>query len=195
MNGVNSPPIPHDVLPPPDPKLVLRYAYIAVALCSVAALIGLFSDASFVNRIRLLLTAAGMLTAGYALTLRPTDFRIWLLAALTALLAWPALPSQWDSMQMVARVLAVLSLAGAGLMYISPRNRANCYQRVYLFPLREHACGDHIARPATVGDGTSDDACLRPIHAIYVSRKRLSLLFTRARAIKPFVLPHYLGIE
>jgi len=124
MNGVNSPPLLHDVLPPPDPKLVLRYGIIAVAICGIAALIGMVSDASIVNRLRLLLTAAGMLTASCALTLRPTDVRIWLLAALTSLLAWPAMPSQWDSMQMVARVLAVLALVGAGLMYTSPRNRA-----------------------------------------------------------------------
>ena len=96
---------------------MLRNATIGVGLCGLAAIIGLVSDASLVNTARLLLVAGGLLTVAVALTKRPSDWQLWAAASIAMWLAWPGLPDSWDSAQMVARTVAMVTAAASVLAY------------------------------------------------------------------------------
>lgn len=121
-----SPPL-DQLVPPPDPRAVYRTGAAGAALGGVAAVVGLALDLSGhggpgpMSTLRLVLVAAGLLTAGAALATRGSLPGAWLVGAAAAGLAWPGLPPHWDSARLVAGVMTVVALAGAGLAAL-PRN-------------------------------------------------------------------------
>jgi hypothetical protein len=103
------------VLPPPEPSRVYRLAVIGLALCAVAAGVGLAvaeSGPSVLNTLRLVLVAVGLIVVGSALSLRPLLPIAWLIAACAFTASIYGIPSHWDSARIVARVGAGVTLAG-----------------------------------------------------------------------------------
>ena len=117
-------PAPVELVPPPDPRFVLRVGLVGLGLSAAAAVLGAVAPAdpeSVLHTGRLVLVAAGVLTAGCAVALRPGLWKVWLLAAGTGLLAAVlGLPEHWDSARLLARALTGLSAAGAGLAALTP---------------------------------------------------------------------------
>ncbi len=107
------------VLPPPEPLAVYRIAIIGIVLAGIAAVLNPISDS--LSTIRLLLVAAGCLTAGSAISMRPMLPLAWLMGAVTFALAWPGLPAHWDSARLVVAVGSGVCL-GAVLLSALPRS-------------------------------------------------------------------------
>ena len=103
------------ILPPPPEAAVYKVALCGILACFAAMILGLIQDSgpSAMSTIRLLLVAGGCLAAGSALSMRSNLPFAWGLAAITFLLAYPGLPSHWDSARYVAEVGAAVSLGGA----------------------------------------------------------------------------------
>jgi hypothetical protein len=99
--------------PLPTPQRSYRITAIGAALCAAAAACGAVGDDAPISTIRLVLVAAGCLTAGAGLSLRPGLPPGWLLFALAAGLSILGLPAHWDSVRMVAGVACGVGLAGA----------------------------------------------------------------------------------
>lgn len=137
MNRTGPPATVEDVIPPTDPATVYRTGGIGVGLCAVAALIGLLEygigDVTALDTVRLLLVAAGALTAGAAITLRPALPLGWLLGSIAAALAIGGLPEHWDSGRYFATVVAVLGLIGAGLTALPATPRYSVLSLAVLF--------------------------------------------------------------
>jgi hypothetical protein len=118
----DGPIIPTDeLIPPPDPRAVYRTAAVGAGLCGAAALLGLGLDLNGMggpgpwSTVRLVVTAAGLLTAGAALSLRAGLPLAWLIAVAACVLSWFGLPAHWDSARLVAGVTGCAALLGAFL--------------------------------------------------------------------------------
>ena len=104
-----------DVLPPPDPAAALRLGVVGVVLVLVGAAVGLAADsladpgAGPVGTARLLLTAAGVLLAGCAVSRRPDRPLVWLTLAAAAAAAIAAVPPHWDSARLLAKFVAAVA--------------------------------------------------------------------------------------
>lgn len=114
--------VPTDPVPPTEPVRVYRLAGLGIALAAAATALGLVAGESGPSpfaTVRLVLVAIGALLAGSALSLRPNLPLAWLLAAVAAGTASQGLPEHWDSIRMMARVLAGVAAAGALLAAVS----------------------------------------------------------------------------
>lgn len=132
-----SPPPPESVelIPPPPARTVLRVIGVGGGLCAMAAVIGLADGGgpSALSTLRVVLCAVGVLTAGCGLTLRPSDWRGYVLAGVAGWLASVGLPEHWDSGRMLARVLGTVALAGGGLVAAPRAWRAGVLSAAVLF--------------------------------------------------------------
>ncbi|HVK16703.1 MAG TPA: hypothetical protein VM533_07115 [Fimbriiglobus sp.] len=143
-----------DLIPPPDPRSVLRVGAAGFGLTAAAALVGIATAAGWgdtpavwdgvpashdaipwpLHTLRLLLCGVGALLAGAAISMRPSLWKAWLLAAGTGLLAAViALPDHWDSARLLARVLTGLAAAGTVLAYVTPLVRYSLVSLAVLF--------------------------------------------------------------
>jgi hypothetical protein len=82
---------------------------------------------------RALLTVAGLITAGYAVACRPTDFFTLGFAAVTGFLAAPAAPVSYDSLQIVGRIGGMLALLGMAAAAMPPAGRKVLLSLVVIF--------------------------------------------------------------
>jgi hypothetical protein len=112
-----------DLLPPADPRTVLRTGLVGFGLSAAAAALGGLalalgdSTPGAVHTLRLLLVAAGGVLAGAAVSLRPSLWQPWAVAAgAFGLAAVLGVPAHWDSGQLLARVLAGAAVVGAVLV-------------------------------------------------------------------------------
>ena len=130
-----------ELIPPPDPRTVYRTGAAGAGLCGAAALLGLGLDLNGLGgpgplgTVRLVAVAAGLLTAGAALSMRAALPGAWLIAAAACGLGWLGLPPHWDSARMVAGVAGCAALLGAGLAALprGPRLAALSLLAVYHF--------------------------------------------------------------
>lgn len=111
-----------ELIPPAEPAAVYRIGLIGAGLSAAAAGLGLValvagdSTPDILNTVRLLLVAGGAVVAGSAVSMRPGLWGAWALAAAGFLLAGTlGIPDSWDSGRTLARVLAGVFAAGAGL--------------------------------------------------------------------------------
>lgn len=111
-----------DALPPVSEKTAFTLQIVGVAAAALTAIPAIFGGVSpgVFSTAALVLLAVGLLAAGYGLTLRPGDWRAWVLASATALFANFGFPSHWDSFAMVCRVLAGATAVGALLTWVQP---------------------------------------------------------------------------
>lgn len=125
-----STPVRDDLLPPPESGTVYRIGLVGLGFCASAAIIGLAADLAgsggpgAVSTIRLVLVGVGVLVAGAAVTMRPTLWPVWLIAAGATLLTTVfGLPAHWDSARLLAGVMTGLAAAGAALAAVAPAYR------------------------------------------------------------------------
>lgn len=108
-----------EVVPPPDPRTIAFARGLGFSLCLLAAVLGLIvagvGDTVYVNSPRVWLTLIGGVAGGAALSLKPTCWISWLIAAGTMFMARFGFPTHWDSFQFLATVLGCVSLVGAVL--------------------------------------------------------------------------------
>jgi hypothetical protein len=103
---------PAPPFPPPAPARAMTVTAIGIGLCAVAAGLNPLSDEAPISTLRLLLVAAGALTAGAGVSLRPGLPPTWLLFAVAAALGYVGLPAHWDSARLLAGVGVGLGIAG-----------------------------------------------------------------------------------
>lgn len=111
-----------DLIPPADPRTVVRQGLTGVALTAAAAAIGLAALVvgeelpTAVEYLRVALSLTGVFVAGTALTLGPGLSRVWAIAAIACFCGSLGLPDSWDSFQMLFRVGTGVAAAGAVLV-------------------------------------------------------------------------------
>jgi hypothetical protein len=117
-------PAPAELVPPPEPKAVMRVGLIGLGLSAAAAALGAVTPGDglpILNTVRLLLAAAAAVVAGSAISMRPGMWKVWALAAGTGSLAAIAgVPEHWDSGRLLARCLTGLAAGGAALAAMKP---------------------------------------------------------------------------
>src|SRR5262245_39705112 len=130
-------PAPVELVPPPDPKAVLRVGLIGLGLSAVAAVLGAVTPddgPAVLNTIRLLPVAVGAVVAGSAISMRPGMWQAWAVAAGTALLAaLLGVPEHWDSARLLGRALAGLAAGGAALVAMKPIVRYSVVTALVVF--------------------------------------------------------------
>lgn len=114
-----------DPVPPVAAHTVFMIQAVALGCGAVAALVKFAGLASpgLASTAVLTLVAIAFLAGGYALTLRPGDWRAWGLAAIIAFLAQAGFPAHWDSLALVGRVLGIFLSFGTAFAYWPGRIR------------------------------------------------------------------------
>ncbi len=134
---MNPPPPPVELIPPPEPKAVLRVGLIGLGLSAVAAALGAVipeNGPGLEHTPRLVLAAVAAVVAGYAISMRAGLWQVWALAAGTGLLAAVlGIPNHWDSAQLLARVLTGVTLVGAALAAMPPLVRYSVVSTAVVF--------------------------------------------------------------
>lgn len=116
------------LLPPDDPKRVRQVAFVGFALCIASALVGSIclstgaDNPGVVSTLRLFLIAAGALALGAGASSGGSQVLSWWLAGVGGLAAgFLGVPSHWDSLGLLLRVLGFVALAGAALRSLKRR--------------------------------------------------------------------------
>lgn len=115
--------------PPAGERTVIKVGLAGAGLAAAAALAGIALHlgkvsaawaADYVTPVRVILSIAGMIVAGAALTMRPRWPTAWLVAALTSFFAAFGFPLTWDSFRLVAFAFAGVAAAGAVVAKLPP---------------------------------------------------------------------------
>ena len=124
MDRIAEPHAVEDVVPPAFAKTVFTLQFAGLIACTLASVTALFGvSPGLLTTLILTVVAGGMLAATYGLSLRPSDYRSWGIAAAACLFANWGIPQHWDSMALVARVLAGVLAIGGLLTWVKPAIR------------------------------------------------------------------------
>ncbi len=149
---MNPSPAPVELLPPPEPRAVLRVGVVGLGLSALAAVLGVAtpSDGPWVlHTARLVLVAVGAVVAGSAISMRAGLWQVWALGAGTGLLAaLVGVPEHWDSARLLARVLTALATAGAALAAVPPLVRYSVVTAGVVFHFGGILCATTNPEPA-----------------------------------------------
>jgi len=147
-----------ELVPPPSLSYASQISYLALGLVAVAAVLGWLGGADWLNTIRLWCVGLGTVAAGYAVSLRPSSPKLWLMGAGAFLLAgglpgvsFSGLPESWDSAQFMFRVLAGVAVFAAGLAALTYNWRLRVASVCILF----HFFGIFLATTSPTTHGTN----------------------------------------
>jgi hypothetical protein len=127
-DAVNSPPGEGPVRFPPWPTLL-----VGVGLTLLACVVGFVPGQAFLV-LRVMLVVAGLVTTGFGVWLglhaaglaadeRARSAVVAALAALAPLLAFAAMPPEWDALRLLFGVLTAVTLSGAVMLLLPPAGR------------------------------------------------------------------------
>lgn len=149
---MHTPTAPVELVPPPEPKTVMRVGLIGLGLAAFAAAIGAVTpnDGPWVlHTVRLILVAVGAVVAGSAISMRAGLWKVWGLAAGTGVLAANAgIPEHWDSARLLASVLTAVAAAGAALAAMRPLVRYSVVSALVVFHFGGILCATTNPEPA-----------------------------------------------
>jgi len=111
MQNVASSAALEEALRPPPVEVALRIGVAGLLFAGGAAVLEFAGDGF--DSVRGFGAVAGLILGGVGLSRRPDRPGLWLLASVVALVASRGFPAAWDSMRMMATVVAVVALIGA----------------------------------------------------------------------------------
>lgn len=131
-----SPTSPSDVVPPVAWETVRKVGLAGAGMTAAAAVLGLAASAlgestpAAVSTVRLLLVFAGAVTAGFAVSLRPTLWRPWAVAAVAGAFGYFGIPGHWDSFRVFIVPVTAVAAIGAGLAAVPAGWRVRVFSAV-----------------------------------------------------------------
>lgn len=131
-----SPTSPTDVVPPVAWETVRKVGVAGAGMAAAAAVLGLAAAAlgestpAAVSTVRLLLVFAGAVTAGFAVSLRPTLWQPWVIAAVAGAFGYFGIPGHWDSFRVFIVPVTAVAAVGAGLAAVPAAWRVRVFSAV-----------------------------------------------------------------